>query len=179
MRIGLIRHFKVNLYRPRFMTSKEYDKYYYDYDRSDVIPNEVVIDEEWDKCYCSSLSRAITTAKTVYHGEIVITDKLLEIPSAAGIKTNLRLPYFFWAILNRNDWARNYVCHPEGRTSTLKRINEILDVILNENKENILIVSHAGALYEIEKILFRKGFHGERFITPKNGRLYTFTNNNH
>lgn len=174
MRIGLIRHFRVNLYRAGFMTSKEYDKYSYDYDRSNVIPNEVVIDEEWDKCYCSSLSRAITTARTVYHGEIVISDKLVEIPSAAGIKTNLRLPYFFWAVLNRSTWGRNHVAHPEGRTSTLKRINEILEVILKEDKENILIVSHAGTLYEIEKMLLRKGFRGDRFMKPKNGKLYVF-----
>lgn len=174
MRIGLIRHFKVDLYRAGFMTSQEYDKYSYDYDRSSVIPNEVVIDEEWDKCYCSSLDRAITTARTVYHGEIVITDKLIEIPSAAGIKTNLKLPYFFWAVLNRSTWGRNHVAHPEGRTSTLKRINEIMDVILNEDKTNILIVSHAGTLYEIEKLLIRKGFRGERFIKPKNGSLYVF-----
>jgi len=37
MRIGLIRHFKVNLYRAGFMTSQEYDKYSYDYDRSNGI----------------------------------------------------------------------------------------------------------------------------------------------
>ncbi len=174
MRIGLIRHFRVDLHRAGFMTSKEYDEYSYNYDRRDVIPNEVVIDEEWDKCYCSCLSRAVTTAKTVYHGEIIITDKLVEIPSAAGLKTNLRLPYSFWAILNRVDWLRNRIANPEGRTNTLKRINEILEVILNENKENILIVSHAGTLYEIERILRRKGFRGERFIKPRNGRLYVF-----
>ncbi|MDF2673180.1 MAG: Phosphoglycerate mutase [Clostridiales bacterium] len=174
MRIGLIRHFRVDLYRASFMTSKEYDEYSYNYDRREVIPNEVVIDEEWDKCYCSSLSRAITTAKTVYHGEIIITDKLVEIPSAAGVKTNLRLPYYFWAILNRTSWGRNHVAHPEGRTNTLKRVNEILDVILSEKVEDVLIVSHAGTLYEIEKILTRKGFRGERFIKPKNGRLYEF-----
>jgi len=56
----------------------------------------------------------------------------------------------------------------------LKRINEILDVILNEDKENILIVSHAGTLFEIERILLRRGFRGERFIKPRNGRLYVF-----
>lgn len=74
------------------MTSEEYNKYMAEYDIAGVIKNEVVIDKEWDKCYCSSLNRAIITAKTVYHGEINITDKLVEIPTAALIKMIIPLP---------------------------------------------------------------------------------------
>ena len=176
MRIGLIRHFRVDLKKNRFMTSKEYDRYIYQYDRSNVIPNEVVIDKEWDKCYCSSLSRAITTAKTVYDGEIIITDKLIEVPSAAWRNTNIRVPYGIWALLNRIAWIRNHMSQPEGRRVTIKRINEIIDIILSEKNKNILIVSHAGTLYEIQKILIRKGFRGGYFIKPRNGKLYAFEN---
>lgn len=174
MRIGLVRHFKVNIHRARFMTSMDFDEYSYNYDRSDVIPNEIVIDEEWDKCYCSSMPRAITTAKTIYHGEIVITDKLTEIPAVAGIKTKLKLPYQFWAILNRTNWGRDHVGNPEGKSKTLKRINEIMEEVLREELDDIIIVSHAGTMYEIQKILIKKGFDGERFITAKNGRLYQY-----
>lgn len=174
MRIGLIRHFRVNIKRSSFMTSEEYDKYSYDYDRSDVIPNEVVIDENWDKCYCSSMCRAVTTAKTVYHGKIIISDKLMEIPSAARIKTKFRLPYHLWAILNRASWSENHQSHPEGKTNTMKRINEIMGQILKQPEENILIVSHAGTMFELQKILLANGFSGERFIKPDNGRLYVF-----
>jgi Fructose-2,6-bisphosphatase len=176
MKIGIIRHFKVDLKKNRFMTSKEYNQYIFEYDQSEVIPNEVVIDKEWDKCYCSSLSRAITTAKTVYDGEIIITDKLIEIPSAAWRNTNRPVPYAIWVMLNRVAWIRNHMSQPEGRRVTIKRINEIIDTILKEKDKNILIVSHAGTLYEIQKILIRKGFAGNYFIKPRNGKLYTFEN---
>jgi broad specificity phosphatase PhoE len=156
------------------MTSEEYDKYSYDYDRSDVIPNEVVIDENWDKCYCSSMCRAVITAKTVYHGKIIISDKLVEIPSAARIKTKFRVPYHVWAVLNRASWSENHHTNPEGKKKTRKRINEIMCEILKQTDENILIVSHAGTMFEIQRILLRNGFEGERFIKPANGRLYEF-----
>lgn len=172
MKIGLIRHFKVDIYRSRFMNSIEFNKYTEEYEKSGVIPNEIVIDEEWDKCYCSSMPRAITTAKTVYDGEIIITDKLQEIISAAWFNTNIRLPYHLWTILNRFAWIRNHVSQPEGRKASIKRINEAVDMILKDEDKNILIVSHAGTIYEIQKILRRKGFYGERFLKAKNGRLY-------
>lgn len=176
MKIGLIRHFKVNLKKSSFMSSEEYNKYVSDYDISEVIPNEIVVDKEWDKCYCSSLSRAITTAKTVYDGELIITDKLIEIPSVAWMNIRFRIPYNVWALLNRFAWIRNHTSQPEGRKTTLKRVNEILDIILKEKNKNILIVSHAGTLYEVQKLLFKKGFRGNYFIKPRNGKLYIFEN---
>jgi broad specificity phosphatase PhoE len=176
MKIGLVRHFRVNIKKNRFMTSTEYNEYMKKYDISDVIPNEVVIDKEWDKCYCSSMSRAITTAKTVYHGEIIITDKLVEIPSAAWRNTNIKLPYDLWAVLSRIAWFRNHISQPEGRRVTLKRASEILDDILQEKNKNILIVSHAGTLYEIQKMLINRGFRGNYFLKARNGKLYTFEN---
>lgn len=176
MKIGLIRHFKVDLKKSRFMSSKEYNKYISDYDISEVIPNEIVVDKEWDKCYCSSLSRAVTTAKTVYDGELIITDKLVEIPSAAWRNIRFKIPYNAWALLNRLAWIRNHVSQPEGRKTTLKRVNEILNTILKEKDKNILIVSHAGTLYEVQKMLIKKGFRGNYFLKPRNGKLYVFEN---
>jgi broad specificity phosphatase PhoE len=176
MRIGLIRHFKVDLKRSRFMTSKQFNEYMAQYDKADVIGNELVIDREWDKCYCSSMSRAITTAKTVYHGEIILSDKLMEIPSVAFVNMKFYLPYFLWGLLNRFAWSFHLVSQPETRKITLKRVNEIVDTILKEESGNILIVSHAGALHEIRKILLQKGFRGERFLGARNGRLYIYKN---
>jgi len=176
MRIGLIRHFKVDLEITKFMTSKEYNEYMAHYDKAGVIVNELVIDKDWDKCYCSNMSRAITTAKTVYHGEIIISDKLMEIPTAAFINTKFPLPYLLWGVLNRFAWLGNLVSQPEKKLATLKRVNEILDTILKEESCNILIVSHAGALHEIRKILIKKGFRGERFLGARNGKLYVYKN---
>lgn len=158
------------------MTYKDYDEYSFNYDKAGVIENEIVIDELWDKCYCSSLPRAIHTAKTVYDGEIIITDNLMEISSKAVIKINTKLPYHLWAILNRIGWSRNHTDHPEGKTETLKRINEIITIILAQKEENILIVSHAGTMFEIQKILRKKGFKGDWFIKPRNGKLYELKN---
>lgn len=174
MKIGLVRHFKVDIVKNRYMTAAEYDKYSSDYDVADVIPNEIVIDKEWDKCYCSSLPRALKTARTIYHGDITPTDNLREIPASAIFKLKFHLPYSLWAILNRIAWVRNHSSHPEGRTKTLKRINEIIETIFLQDEENILIVSHAGTMYEIQKILRGRGFRGKGFITAKNGTLYVF-----
>jgi len=174
MRIGLVRHFKVDIKKNKFMTSNQFNEYMKKYDVSDVIPNELVIDDDWDKCYCSSMSRAITTAKTIYHGETIITDKLVEVPSVAFVNMNIPMPYNVWALLGRFAWIRNHTSQPEGRKVTLKRINEIIDIILKKENKNILIVSHAGTLYEIKKILKKRGFEGEKFLKARNGKLYTF-----
>lgn len=178
MKIGLIRHFKVDLKKSALMTAKQFNEYMAKYDISDVIPNELVVDKYWDKCYCSSMERAITTAKTVYHGEIIITDKLIEIPSAAWADIKFPFPYRLWALLNRFAWVRNHVSQPESRKVTLKRINEALDIILKEKDKNILIVSHAGILYELKKILKKKGFKGKEFVKARNGKLYIFEKKN-
>lgn len=174
MKIGLVRHFKVNLKKNKFMTSKQYNEYKKEYDVSEVIPNELVIDNEWNKCYCSSMSRAITTAKTIYHGETIITDKLVEIPSVAFLNLKVPIPYYVWALVGRFAWIRNHTSQKEGRKVTLKRINEILDIIFNEECESVLIVSHAGTLYEIIKLLRKRGFKGEKFLKARNGKLYVF-----
>lgn len=176
MKIGLVRHFKVDLKRNSFMSSKTYNEYMKKYEETRVIPNELVIDKNWDKCYCSSMERAIITAKTIYHGDIIITNKLVEISFTARINTKLPLPYYFWTFINRIAWFRNHISQPEGRTKTLKRLNEIVDEILQQKDKNILIVSHAGALYEIRKILRRKGFKGHNFIKARNGKLYVMEN---
>lgn len=176
MRIGLVRHFKVDLKRKRFMTAEEFNKHVYDYDKAAVIANELVVDEYWEKCYCSSLPRAITTAKTIYHGEIITSDKLVEIPTAAWANFKFKIPYQVWAIVGRFAWIRNHVSQPEKRIKTLERIDSILKTVIEENdpKSNILIVSHAGTLYEIQKMLRRKGFRGRGFIKASNGKLYIY-----
>ncbi len=176
MKIGLVRHFKVDLKRNSFMTSEKYNEYMSKYEETRVIPNELVIDKNWNKCYCSSMQRAITTAKTIYHGDILITDKLVEISFTARINTKLPLPYYFWTLINRIAWIRNHISQPEGRTKTLKRLNEIVDEVLQQKDKNILIVSHAGALYEIKRILKKKGFKGHKFIKARNGKLYVMEN---
>lgn len=176
MKIGLVRHFKVDLKRDSFMTSEKYNEYMSKYEETGIIPNELVVDQNWNKCYCSSMQRAITTAKTIYHGDVIITDRLVEISFAARINTRLPLPYYFWTFINRIAWFRDHISQPEGRTKTLKRIDEIINEILEQEDKNILIVSHAGALYEIRKILRRKGFKGHRFIKARNGKLYVMEN---
>ena len=77
-------------------------------------------------------------------------------------------------VLNRFAWLGNLVSQPEKKLATLKRVNEIVDTILKEESGNILIVSHAGALHEIRKILIQKGFRGERFLGARNGKLYVY-----
>ena len=82
MKLGLVRHFKViSPHGKKKLNSEEFNERMSGYDIYPVKPNEVNIDSnEWDICYASTLSRAQTTAKTIYDGEILSTPLIIEVP---------------------------------------------------------------------------------------------------
>jgi broad specificity phosphatase PhoE len=86
----------------------------------------------------------------------------------------IKIPYHIWAWLNHIAWFRNHISHPEGREITVRRLNEIMSVIMKQKNKNILVVSHAGTMFELQNILKKAGFVGKTFIKAKNGRLYIF-----
>jgi len=91
MKIGLIRHFKVN-YPPQkiFMNSDDFKRSMDDYDSSPVISKEINVDpNDWDICYTSTMSRAITTAKAFYPGKIVLTEDIREAHRRYKRSTNV------------------------------------------------------------------------------------------
>lgn len=174
MKIGLVRHFKVNV-KPGEggLSSAEFEMAMNNYDNADVIPNNLNIREnDWDICYASTLPRAIKTAKTIYGGEIITTDLIREVPILPFTKRNFVLPAFFWHMAARIAWLKNKPSQPEGKHETENRINKFLEIIDSSGYEKILVVSHGFFMGSLFKILLKKGFKGEMDFRPRNGKLY-------
>lgn len=177
MIIGLVRHFKVDYKSKLFLNPDGFKNSMKDYDTAPVIPNNLKLkNNDWNICYSSSLPRALTTAKTIYDGEIISTDKLIEVGMTPFTNKNILLPSFFWHIGARKHWYQNKTTQPETREETLQRANDIFDEITNCGKEKILIVSHGFFLRNFYKVLIQNGFNGKIDEAPRNGKLYTMIN---
>jgi hypothetical protein len=175
MRIGLLRHFKVNCPHKRMMSSEEFRVWSECYETSKVIKKQVeMYGIEWDICYVSDLPRAITTAKEVYSGNLIIDNLLREVDNAPFIHSErLRLPFEVWHICGRLAWYFKSKSQPESVIGTRKRINAFLDRI-DWSKENILIVFHGFMLFNFQRELRKRGFTGEKVKIVKNGVLYQY-----
>jgi len=176
MKIGLVRHFKV-ITPPgkRKLNSIEFDARMNGYDVYPVRANDLKInEEEWDVCYASTLSRAQTTAKTIYAGKIMSTPLIIEVPLSSFIKTSYNLHYMIWQILGRIAWFFLLKNQSENKTETLARIYKFIRLLENSGYENILIVSHGFFMKILARELKKRGFRGELEFSPQNGKLYIF-----
>ena len=175
MRIGLLRHFKVDCPHKKMMTSGEFREWSEKYERSRVIKKQVdMYGISWDICYVSDIPRAITTAKEVYSGNMYVDALLREVDNAPFIHTErLKLPFEVWHICGRLAWLFKSKSQPESIIGTRKRIRRFLQSIDWEH-ENILIVCHGFMIFNLHMELFRLGFHGERLRKVKNGVLYQY-----
>jgi len=176
MRIGLLRHFKVNCPHKKMMTSKEFREWSEKYEVSKVIKKKVeMYGNEWGICYASDLPRAVTTANEVYSGNVLIDKLLREVDNAPFIHTErIKLPFEIWHLCGRLAWYFKSKSQPENRIETGKRINQFLDRI-DWSQENILIVFHGFMLYNFQKELRKRGFSGAKLKLVKNGVLYEYT----
>lgn len=175
MRIGLLRHFKVNCPHKKMMTSKEFRDWSHKYEVSKVTKKKVeMYGVQWDVCYVSDVPRAITTAKEVYSGNLKIDRLLREVDNAPFIHTErLRLPFEVWHLCGRLAWFFKSKSQPETIKGTKERIGKFLDRI-DWSKENILIVFHGFMIYNFQKELRKRGFEGEKLRIVKNGVLYQY-----
>lgn len=175
MRIGLLRHFKVNCPHKKMMTSKEFIQWSKQYEVSKVIKKKVeMYGIEWDICYVSDLPRAITTAKEVYKGNFVIDKLLREVINAPFIHTErIKLPFEIWHACGRLAWYFQWKSQPESKKGTRERINKFLDRI-DWSKENVLIVFHGFMIFNFQKELRKRGFRGAKLKAVKNGVLYEY-----
>ncbi len=175
MRIGLLRHFKVNCPHKKMMTSREFREWSEKYEVSKVIMKKVeMYGIKWDICYVSDMPRAITTAKEVYSGNLMIDKLLREVDNAPFIHTeSLKLPFGIWHICGRLAWFFKSKSQPETIDGTRKRINQFLDRI-DWSKKNILIVCHGWMIFNFQKELRKRGFRGHRLKLVKNGVLYEY-----
>ncbi|BCZ46110.1 hypothetical protein psyc5s11_21770 [Clostridium gelidum] len=177
MKIGIIRHFKVNCHKNLFMTSKEFKKWEDNYNKSDVIEEDVeLMGIKWDKCYSSTLIRAIITAQHVYKKDIIKNDLIRETIIDPIFKSDFKLPYWFWAVSGRLAWYFNHKSQEEIKIITREKAEKFVDLLLDEAKtegtENILIVTHGFFMYSLQKELKKRGFIGKFIYSPKNGVLY-------
>ena len=174
MRIGVVRHFKVDYKAKRMMSSDDFEEYVNNYDNSSVIENKIDLEYNiWDKCYCSDLKRAVITAKSIYDKKLEITNLLREVKMYPVKKTHLKIPSFLWSISSRIAWKLNHVSQLETATDTRKRAKEFLDKLDLNSDKNILIVSHGFFLITLINELKLLGFKGNIPSKMKNGYLYT------
>ncbi|CAG9621595.1 histidine phosphatase family protein [Sutcliffiella rhizosphaerae] len=176
MKVGLIRHFKVERgYPDKMVSSNELLSWIKEYDDSPVELKEIDLKEiDWKRCYSSDLPRAVITAENVFEGEVQKMKELREITLAPILPQHVKLPLKLHFLFIRLAWMINHTSQPVSKRELRDTINVVLDKILNAN-ENILIVSHGGIMMFLRKELLRRGFTGPKFNIANNGELYVFT----
>ena len=175
MKIGLLRHYKVNHSFPWFCDSDKYNMEYLKYDRANVsFNNNNLSVKDYTVCYSSKKKRAIETARHLFGDQIRITDRLIEVPIKALFNTRIKIPFLLWNIINRFAWFINSKRLPETRTTTRQRAARFLQEICRRENGNVLVVTHAFFILTLQSELQRLGFKGERIISPRNGKLYEF-----
>lgn len=175
MRIGLVRHFRVNCKKPAFfMTSDQFENWVRHYDEAEIFHTDKKgMEIKWNVCYSSDLPRAVRTAEKAASCPIVETPLLREIPLAPFIKTKWKLPFPIWNLAGRLAWLSSHPAQMESRKETKKRAKEFMSTIKNEGK-NVLVVSHGFFLYVLAKELEKQGYTGPRKRRFKNGELYIY-----
>jgi len=173
MKIGFVRHYKVDYKAKKMMSSNDFEEYVTSYDNATVIENKIDLEHsQWNKCYCSDLTRAIITAKSIYDKELETTDLLREVKMYPVKKIRLKIPGFLWSISSRIAWKINHVSQLETSDDTKKRAKEFLSKLDLKEDENILIVSHGFFLITLINELKLLGFKGDIPRNMKNGYLY-------
>jgi broad specificity phosphatase PhoE len=175
MRIGLLRHFELKTPLPSgWMTVAELMRWRQEYEASEVIPCEIHLGGiEWTHCWSSDLPRAVITAQAAFRGEIIHYPQLREadlVPFGTG---TLRMPVWCWRWLLRLAWATSHKSQQPIRDDLLQRVRHMADK-LAEQKEDTLVVGHAGIMHFLHKELLRRGFRGPRFTLAQYARLYVY-----
>jgi broad specificity phosphatase PhoE len=175
MKIGLLRHAKVIHKKSFFSNGKIFDESRIRYNISPVELIELKIKaQDFPLCYVSSQYRAIETAKMVYNGQFIITDELIEVPSAAVFFINVHLPSFLRNIIGRIAWFINFKKMPEIRKKSTERASRFVNFILQQKSQNILLITHGFFMHSLKKELKKNGFKGHLPLFPSNGFLYLF-----
>lgn len=175
MRIGLLRHFKVDCPHEKMMTSEEFRKWSEKYENSGIIKKKVeMYGINWDSCYSSDISRAVDTAKEVYNGKIYVDKRLREVDNEPFIHTKrIRLPFGVWHVCGRLAWYFKAKSQPESIVGTRRRIRSFLNSI-DWSEDDILIVGHGFLIFNLCFELLRMGFRGKKLYHVENGVVYLY-----
>ena len=175
MKIGIIRHAKVNYRNPFFSTGELFNKGRIDYDSAAVAEAALKIrQEDFPVCYVSSKQRALDTAKAIYPGKIEVTDELVEIPTTALFLLKKNLPSSLRSVIGRIAWFINYSKMPETRKQSNERARKFLTTLLKETHQDVLLITHGFFMQSLRHELRKLGFKGHCPYLPPNAKLYVF-----
>jgi broad specificity phosphatase PhoE len=173
MKIGLVRHFKVHHPFPsRFLLSaKDIVQWFDEYELAAVERGQTDLqDIRWDICFSSPLPRALHTANAIVAGDVIPADELKELDVLPLLNQGIRLPFLVWAMVIK---ARSSSVHPVT-DQFRSRISAFADRIVSGEHEHVLVVSHGFVMMFLQQELEKRGFSGQRFRSPRNGKLYVF-----
>ena len=175
MRIGLMRHFPVELRLPSgWKTAAELDTWRQQYDVSPPILGPADLGSvQWTQCLSSDMARAVATAKAVFAGPIEQTALLREAEFAPFRTGNLRLPVWIWRWILRLSWATGHQSQRACRDDLHRRVAATAD-LLETKAEDILVVSHAGMMAFLSAEFRRRGFHGPKLRLAKHATPYIY-----
>jgi broad specificity phosphatase PhoE len=175
MRIGLIRHFPVELRFPTgWKTAADLHSWRQEYEASPVILGQAEMGSfKWDQCISSDIERAIATAKAVFSGPVEHT-MLLREPDFSPFGTgNLRLPVWIWRWILQFSWFTGHRSQRACRNDFRRRVAGVADLL--ETKEgDTLVVSHAVMMAYLSAEIRRRGFAGPRLRIAKHATLYVY-----
>jgi len=178
MKIGLVRHFKVNLHsRQGWITGEQFNDWMDQYNKADIRQARFEnYGHVWDKCQCSNLSRAVNTAQTIYAQDIEFTSQLREVEFSAVKRNGIRLPVNLWLAWAHFAWLMGHHSQPEQKQSVIRRANEFIDTLEDGQNEpaSVLIVSHGGFMRLLSRELRHRKYKGKRIVHPRNGELYVY-----
>ncbi len=173
MKIGLIRHFKVNQPFPKkmWLNKSEVIQWFEEYESAKMESKEVdLCGIDWKKCYSSSLNRAVNTARQIHDGEIIVAEELKELDILHLLPDRIKLPFTIWGLLVRiKSFASN-----KNTNEFRNNISTFTDELLLKNNSNILVVSHWFVMKLLQKELIKRGAKGELFKSPDYGKVYVF-----
>ncbi len=180
MKIGLVRHFKVNTPFPEGkIHARDFSQWMRNYDILDVTPTEVDLrGVDWNKCYSSDLPRAVITAEAIYPGDIIKTPLIREISmkftKEMEEKMDRKVSLYEWSVYSMINWAKKTEMVEEHLGHCEDRVNKFLDIMLKESDEddNILVVCHGMIMTVLESELKKRGFKGETVVAADNGELF-------
>jgi len=175
MRIGLIRHFPVEVDLPRgWTTAAELIAWRERYDRAETRPGAADLGGGgWQACLSSDLPRTQATARAVFSGDIEITPLLRE-PQFAPFQTgNLRLPILAWRLVLWMSWKTAHRSQRACRDEFRARLLATADRLCACDRDT-LVVSHAGMMAYLSAELRRRGFAGPKLRIARHANVYTY-----
>jgi broad specificity phosphatase PhoE len=174
LKIGLVRHFKVNHPFPGkiLLSRSEVIEWFAAYDSTDSIEYKTVDLHNivWKRCYSSSLIRAVNTANHIYNGEILKIDELQELSILHRLSSKVKLPFLVWGLIVR---IKSFSSNKD--TDEFKnRIIAFIDKLIENKESDTLIVSHWFVMRVIRQELIKRGLSGDKFKSNEYGTLYVY-----